>query len=133
MQACALSVTCLTVRTLAAPSVAPYPCANHMHRLAINNMAHTNREAACRSQAKKNSQRDPRPSLLYTKPANASLRETAEDGSSVEAYSLAKIKERLKRDWHPEYEPESVVPHHVLDISFGRLSVNSQMDGCMRL
>lgn len=29
--------------------------------------------------------------------------------------SLAKVKARLKRDWHPEYEPEAILPPHLLD------------------
>lgn len=29
--------------------------------------------------------------------------------------SLAKLKARLKRDWHPEFEPEAILPPHLMD------------------
>ena len=40
------------------------------------------------------------------------MQEAASNHKSIEEYSLAKIKQRLLRDWHPEYEPESFLPPH---------------------
>ena len=52
-------------------------------------------------------------SALYQQGLANSFQEFGSDGRTLE-YSLAKIKERLKRDWHPEYEPESMLPPHLL-------------------
>lgn len=44
-----------------------------------------------------------------------SIREAASDKTSLEEYSLQKVKARLLLDWHPEYEPEPVRPAHEMD------------------
>lgn len=49
-------------------------------------------------------------SQLYDRALATSLKEAADDHTSIEEYSLAKVKQRLLRDWHPEYEPEAFLP-----------------------
>lgn len=42
----------------------------------------------------------------------ASIKEAANDKTSLEEYSLQKVKARLLLDWHSEYEAEPVRPAH---------------------
>jgi hypothetical protein len=53
-------------------------------------------------------------SMLYDQALSTSMRAAAAENKTIEEYSLIKIKERLLRDWHPEYEPESILPPHEL-------------------
>jgi hypothetical protein len=51
-------------------------------------------------------------SQIYDKALATSMRDASSKNTSLEEYSLAKVKERLLLDWHPEYEPESILPPH---------------------
>lgn len=49
-------------------------------------------------------------STMYDRALATSLRDANSKNTTLEEYSLAKVKERLLRDWHPEYEPEFILP-----------------------